>query len=47
MDDLMEYPEGRLDHQLMLYEVAEGSWGGAGIIFTLQDIQATMNIKAA
>ncbi|PCJ92608.1 MAG: hypothetical protein COA46_05255 [Porticoccaceae bacterium] len=39
--------EGRLNHWVMLYEVSEGSWAGAGKVFLLADIQAVINIKAA
>lgn len=47
VDDLVGPYEGRLNHWLMLHEIAEGSWGGAGQIFPLAGIQAAMNIKAA
>jgi len=39
--------EGRLNHWAMLYEVAEGSWGGAGQVFSLAAIQSVMNINPA
>lgn len=39
--------ENRLNHWTMLYEVAEGSWAGGGLIFPLTGIQEAMSIKAA
>jgi len=39
--------EDRLNHWVMLYELSDGGWGGAGSVFRLADIQAAMNIKAA
>ncbi|MEP3245809.1 MAG: hypothetical protein ABJN40_03300 [Sneathiella sp.] len=47
VDDLIGPYDGRLNHWTMLHEVAEGSWAGAGQIFSLADIQTAMNIKAA
>lgn len=37
----------RLNHWIMLYEVAEGSWGGGGQIFPLAAIQSVMDITPA
>jgi phenylpyruvate tautomerase PptA (4-oxalocrotonate tautomerase family) len=45
VDDFIGVFEGRLNHWIMLHEVAEGSWGGAGQIFPLAGIQEAMNIK--
>jgi hypothetical protein len=47
VDDIVGPFEGRLNHWAMLYEVSDGSWGGAGTVFRLGDIQAAMNIKVA
>ena len=47
VDDVVGTFEGRLNHWVMLYEVADGSWGGAGQVFHLPDIQAAMSIQAA
>jgi phenylpyruvate tautomerase PptA (4-oxalocrotonate tautomerase family) len=47
VDDVIGVFEGRLNHWVMLHEVAEGSWGGAGQIFPLAGIQEAMNIKPA
>jgi phenylpyruvate tautomerase PptA (4-oxalocrotonate tautomerase family) len=47
VDEFIGVFEGRLNHWIMLHEVAEGSWGGAGQIFPLAGIQEAMNIKPA
>lgn len=47
VNDIVGPYEGRLNHWAMLYEVAEGSWGGGGQIFPLAGIQEVMNIKPA
>lgn len=47
IDDFIGPFEGRLNHWAMLYEVAEGSWAGAGQIFPLAAIQSVMNINPA
>ncbi len=47
VDDILGQYEGRLNHWALLYEVNDGSWGGAGSIFHLNDIQVAMNIKVA
>jgi hypothetical protein len=47
VDDIVGPYEGRLNHWAMLYEVAEGSWGGGGQIFPLAGIQNVMDIKPA
>ena len=47
IDDIVGPFEGRLNHWLMLTELAEGSWAGGGQIFPLAGIQAAMNIEAA
>lgn len=47
VDEFIGVFEGRLNHWIMLHEVAEGSWGGAGQIFPLAGIQTAMNIKPA
>jgi phenylpyruvate tautomerase PptA (4-oxalocrotonate tautomerase family) len=47
VDDIVGPYEGRLNHWAMLYEVAEGSWGGGGQIFPLAGIQDAMDIKPA
>jgi phenylpyruvate tautomerase PptA (4-oxalocrotonate tautomerase family) len=47
VDDIVGPFEGRLNHWVNLYEVAEGSWAGGGQVFPLVGIQAAMNIKAA
>jgi len=39
--------EDRLNHWAIFHEVAEGSWGGNGQIFSLAGIQDVMNIKVA
>lgn len=44
IDDAIGAFEDRLNHWVMLYEVAEGSWGGGGQIFPLAAIQSVMNI---
>ncbi|MGC1497744.1 MAG: hypothetical protein WA790_18210 [Sulfitobacter sp.] len=47
VDDIVGPYADRLNHWAMLYEVTEGSWAGAGQIFSLSDIQSVMDIKAA
>jgi len=47
VDEIVGPFEGRLNHWVMLTELAEGSWAGGGQIFPLTGIQAAMNIKAA
>lgn len=47
IDQFIGAYEGRLNHWAMLYEVSEGSWGGAGQVFPLADIQAVMKIKTS
>jgi phenylpyruvate tautomerase PptA (4-oxalocrotonate tautomerase family) len=47
VDDIVGTYEGRLNHWVMLYELAEGSWGGGGQIFPLEGIQEVMDIKPA
>lgn len=47
VDDLLGPFADRLNHWVMLYELDDGSWGGAGTVFHLSDIQAAMNIRAA
>ena len=47
VDDFIGPFDGRLNHWAMLYEVAEGSWAGAGQIFPLAAIQSVMNINPA
>jgi phenylpyruvate tautomerase PptA (4-oxalocrotonate tautomerase family) len=47
VDDIVGTYEGRLNHWVMLYELAEGSWGGGGQIFPLAGIQEVMDIKPA
>lgn len=46
VDDIVGTFDNRLNHWALLYEVAEGSWGGAGQIFPLVGIQSAMNIPA-
>jgi phenylpyruvate tautomerase PptA (4-oxalocrotonate tautomerase family) len=45
VDDVFGEFEGRLNHWIMLHEVAEGGWGGGGQIFPLAGIQDAMSIK--
>ncbi len=47
VDEFIGPFDGRLNHWTMLHEVTEGSWAGAGQIFSLADIQTAMNIQAA
>ena len=47
VDDFVGVFEGKLNHWVMLNELDEGSWGGAGQIFKLADIQGAMNIHPA
>lgn len=47
VDDIVGPYEDRLNHWAMLYEVTDGSWGGAGQVLRLGDIQKAMDIKAA
>ena len=47
IDELIGKYDGRLNHWVMLSEIDEGSWAGAGQIFNLTGIQQAMNIKAA
>lgn len=47
IDDAIGPFEDRLNHWVMLYEVAEGSWGGGGQIFPLATIQSVMDIGSA
>jgi len=47
VDDLLGTYENRFNHWVLLKEVDEGNWGGAGQVFSLSAIQAAMNIKAA
>lgn len=47
VDDLVGVYEARLNHWAMLYEVDDGSWGGAGQVFNLAAIQSAMNIPSA
>ena len=46
VNDIVGPFDGRLNHWVMLSELDEGSWAGAGQIFHLADIQAAMSIKA-
>jgi len=47
VDDLLGTYENRFNHWVLMKEVDEGKWGGAGQVFSLEAIQAAMNIKAA
>ena len=47
VDDLLGTYENRFNHWVLMKEVDEGKWGGAGQVFSLGAIQAAMNIKAA
>jgi phenylpyruvate tautomerase PptA (4-oxalocrotonate tautomerase family) len=47
VDDIVGAYEGRLNHWVMLSEISDGCWGGAGNVFRLGDIQAAMDIRAA
>jgi len=42
-DFIGEY-DNRLNHWLLMTEIAEGSWASAGIVFSLKDVKAAMNI---
>ncbi len=46
VDDLLGSYENRFNHWVLLKEVDEGHWGGAGQVFSLSAIQTAMNIKA-
>lgn len=47
IDETIGRFEERLNHWTMLYEINDGSWGGAGQVFRLSDIQTAMDIHAA
>lgn len=47
VDSLLGTYDNRFNHWVLMKEVDEGKWGGAGQIFSLSTIQSVMNVKAA
>ena len=46
-DDLIGIYANSLNHWVMLHEQIDGTWGGAGNIFRLNDIKTAMNIPTS
>lgn len=44
VNDFIGEFDNRLNHWLLMDEIAEGSWASAGIVFSLDDVKGAMNI---